>query len=55
MKKMIKLSAALATTRMRIIGGIGGTGEQDRERYLLDQFTKERSALMHAAGQPGGF
>lgn len=55
MKKMIKTSAALATTRMRIVGGIGGAGEQERERYLLDQFTQERSALMHAAGQPGGF
>lgn len=55
MKKMIKLSTALATTRMRIVGGIGGTGEQERERYLLDQFTQERSALMHASGQPGSF
>ncbi len=55
MKKMIKTSAELATTRMRIVGGIGGAGEQERERYLLDQFTQERSALMHASGQPGGF
>ena len=55
MKKMIKTSTALATTRMRIVGGVGGAGEQERERYLLDQFTQERSALMHAAGQPGGF
>lgn len=55
MKKMIKTSAELATTRMRIVAGIGGTSEQERERYLLDTFTNDRSALMNSAGQRGGY
>lgn len=55
MKSMIRVAANLANTRMRVVAGVGGTVEQQRERYLLDEFTKERAGLMRVAGQQGGF
>ncbi|WP_231939474.1 PrsW family intramembrane metalloprotease [Brevibacterium siliguriense] len=51
MKTMIRTSGKLATTRMRVLAGIGGEQERNIERAELKQFSDARDRLLAASKQ----
>lgn len=52
-KRMIRLAADLASTRTRVLAGVGGATERKLETYQLEQFTLARGGLMAAANRSG--
>lgn len=61
MNQLIRTAALLATTRERVLAGVGGDKEREVETYHLEALTKQRTLLMykvnkaiHGFGGPGG-
>src|SRR5699024_84021 len=49
MRTMVRLPGTLATTRMRVLAGIGGDQERMIERAELNRFSETRDRLLAAS------
>ncbi|MDN6528924.1 MAG: PrsW family intramembrane metalloprotease [Brevibacterium sp.] len=49
MRTMIRTSAELSTTRMRLLAGVGGQKERDIESFQLKKFSSARDRLLTAS------